>query len=133
MPGSEAYDAAMRNFNFAKNDAYSGAYNNSFNTGLAAQQSDFGMQNQANQGNIQNQAFLRNLPLNELNALRTGSQVTNPQFGSYNPTTIGQTPIANAAAQQGQADVGIYNAQTGAANSFNSGLMSTAAMAAMYF
>lgn len=133
VPGSEAYDAAMRNFNFGKNDAYSSAFNNSFNTGLAAQQADFGMQNQANQGNIQNQSFLRNLPLNELNALRTGSQVTNPQFGAYNPTQVAGTPIMGATQAQGTADQNIYNAQTGAANSFNSGLMSTAAMAAMYF
>ena len=86
--------------------------------------------NQATQQQIQQQAYLRSLPLNELNALRTGSQVTNPTFQGYNPTQIGQTPVFGAAQSQGQANQNLYNQQAGAANSFNSGLMSLAGTAA---
>ena len=39
--------------------------------------------NQASQQAMQTQAYLRSLPLNEINALRTGSQVQGPQFGQY--------------------------------------------------
>ena len=127
VPGGEAYDLAMRDFNFGKNDAYSQAFNNSFNTGLAAQQADFGMQNQANNANLQQQSYLRSLPLNELNALRTGSQVQNPTFQQYNPTQIGQTPIFNAAQAQNAANQNAYNAQVGANNAFTSGLFSLGA------
>lgn len=130
VPGGEAYDNAMRDFNFGKNDAYSSAFNNSFNTGLAAQQADFGMQNQANQANLQQQAYLRQLPLNELNALRTGSQVQNPTFQPYQGSQIGQTPIMQAAQAQATADQNLYNAQVGQNNAFNTGLfgLGTAAM-----
>lgn len=126
VPGGEAYDNAMRNFNFGKNDAYSQAYNNSFNTGLAAQQSDFGMQNQANTANLQQQAYLRSLPLNELNAMRTGAQVQNPTFQPYQGTTVQPAPIFAGAQAQGTANQNMYNTQAGAANSFNSGLMGMA-------
>lgn len=128
-PGGEAYTNAMRDFNFGKNDAYSSAFNNSFNTGLAAQQADFGMQNQANQANLQQQAYLRQLPLNELNALRTGSQVQNPTFQPYSPTQVGQTPIMQGAQAQGAANQGLYNAQVGQNNAFNSGLFQMGAAA----
>jgi hypothetical protein len=47
----------------------------------AAQQSQFG--NQARQQGIQEQSYLRSLPLNEINALRSGAQVSSPQFSSY--------------------------------------------------
>ncbi len=123
VPGSEAYDNAMRDFNFGKNDAYSSAYNNSFNQGLNAQTQDFGMQSQANTQNAQMQAYLRSLPLNELNALRTGSQVTNPQFQQFNAPSVGQTPVMQGAMAQGQANQNLYNQQAGSANAFNSGLM----------
>lgn len=122
VPGGEAYTNAMRDFNFGRNDAYNSAFNNSFNTGLAAQQADFGMQSGANTQNIQQQAYLRSLPLNELNALRTGAQVQSPQFQGYNPSQIGQTPIMQGAMAQGQANQNAYNAQVGANNSFMSGL-----------
>ncbi len=91
--------------------------------------------NQARQTGIQEQAYLRSLPLNELNALRTGSQVNNPQFQPYQGATVGQTPVFGAAQAQGQADANIYNAQAGQANSFNSGLASLGgtAMMAMAF
>lgn len=130
-PGGEAYTNAMRDFNFGKNDAYSSAFNNSFNTGLAAQQADFGMQNQANQANLQQQAYLRQLPLNELNALRTGSQVQNPQFQPYQGSQIGQTPIMQGAMAQGQADQNAYNAQVGQNNAFTSGLFGLGGAALM--
>lgn len=130
-PGGEAYDNAMRDFNFGKNDAYSSAFNNSFNTGLAAQQADFGMQNQANQANLQQQAYLRQLPLNELNALRTGSQVQNPTFQPYQGSQIGQTPVMQGAMAQGQADQNAYNASTAQNNAFTSGLFGLGGAALM--
>lgn len=42
-----------------------------------------GLNNDTRQQAISQEAYLRSLPLNEINALRTGSQVSAPQFGSY--------------------------------------------------
>lgn len=133
VPGSEAYDNAMRDFNFGRNDAYSSAFNNSFNTGLAAQQADFGMQNQANTQNTQLQAYLRSLPLNELNALRTGSQVQNPQFQGYNPSQVAAPPIFGAAQAQAGAQQNAYNAQVGQQNAMTGGLFQLGAAAVPFF
>lgn len=100
-----------------------------FTQGLA----NANLTNQARQQGIQEQAYLRSLPLNELNSLRTGAQVTNPQFQSYQGVNIEQTPVFQGAQAQGQANQNLYNVQQGAANSFNSGLMSMAGTAAGSF
>jgi hypothetical protein len=66
--GSEAYNREMNNFNQALNDAR-------MQTVLAGGQEEnrqFGLESSA-----------RSQPLNELNALRTGSQVTPQSFGNY--------------------------------------------------
>lgn len=194
VPGSEAYDSAMRNFNVGKNDAYGQAQANAVTQGLTNQQAQFGMGlaggqfantaqaqgygqnlsqqqaynaaqaqansqnasaagfnnqvgqqqfnqglananlgNQATQQQIQQQAYLRSLPLNELNALRSGAQVQNPQFQQYQGANVGQAPIFNAAQAQGQWDQGIFNANQSSANATTGAIGSIAGMAAMFF
>jgi len=80
---------------------------------------------------------MRNMPLNELNALLTGQQVQNPQFNSY--ALQGQTQGADynsATANQAQWDQGIWNSQAAAAagnNNSTAGMIGTAAsLIAMY-
>lgn len=133
QPGTPAYDNAMRDFSFGKNDAYSSAYNNSFNQGLNAQQADLGMQNQANQGNIQQQLAVRDIPLNEVNALRTGAQVQNPTFQPYQGANLQAPNYAGAAAQQGAWDQNANANQIGAQNNMMSGLFSIGAATAPYW
>lgn len=101
VQGSEAYDNAMRSFNQAKNDAYQQA-----NTAA------IGTQGQTYQ--LAN--ALRNQNLNELNALRTGSQVTNPTFNSY-----AQQATTQGADMLGATKAG-YDAQLGAVNANNAGV-----------
>lgn len=75
--------------NTAQNTAYTqglaGANLNNANVNTAFQQDQsaatFG--NQARTQAMQEQSYLRQLPLNELNALRTGAQVQSPNFGGY--------------------------------------------------
>jgi hypothetical protein len=110
VPGDEAYDAAMRDFNNAKNDAYTQANTASINTMPQTYQLASSQYNQ---------------PLNYLNALRTGAQVTNPQF---TPPTAGAN-FLGAAQGQGQYGMGLYNAGVGQANAFNSGLFNIGAAA----
>lgn len=64
---------------------------------------------------MQEQSFLRNLPLNELNALLGGGQVQNPQFENYNQAGYVAGPDMMGAAQSQ------YNAALAAANAKNAG------------
>ena len=117
-PGGEAYDNAMRVHNQAKNDAYQQAQ-------LAAL--GYGPQL------LQEETAMRQLPLNELNALRTGSQVGVPQFQGSQAPSVGAPNYQNAAAQQAQYQQGLYNAQAGQSNAMQSGLFSLAASAIPMF
>lgn len=90
-----------------------------FAQGLASSQ----FQNAARQQAIQEQDYLRNQPLNMLNALRTGNQVTMPQFGNVaGGAQIQAAPIYAAANDQYQADLAQFNAQQQAGSGFLGGL-----------
>ena len=96
-PGGEAYTNAMRDFEAARTDAYGQARLGAIQTMPQTYQ-------------LASSAY--NQPLNTLNALRTGAQVQNPQFGAGGvPTNYGQ-----AAQQQGQWQQGLFNADMGAYN-----------------
>lgn len=102
MPGSEAYDNAMRSFNASKSQAY----NNLYLQGDA----------QAEQESLAN----RNQPINEISALLSGSQVATPSFQSTPQTSVAGTDVAgitqNAyldANQQAQQSVAANNAMMG--------------------
>lgn len=117
-PGTEAYDNAMRDFNYGRNDAYSQARQNAIATMPQS---------------YQLATATRNQPLNELNALRTGSQVTNPSFSSSVPqqqTTAGANQLG-AVQATGQYNQGLYNQQVATNNNQNNALMSLAGSAAM--
>jgi hypothetical protein len=81
---------------------------------------------------------LRNMPLNELNALLTGSQVQAPNFSGF--AQQGQTAgpdLLNAAVQQGQWNQGVWNRDAATTTANNNATTTTvgslAAMAAMYY
>ena len=110
VQGSEAYDNAMRSFNQGKNDAYQQA-----NTAA------IGTQGQT----YQLASALRNQDLNELNALRTGSQVTNPTFGSYAQQANVAGPDMLGATQAGyNSDLAGVNANNAGISNFTNGLFS---------
>jgi hypothetical protein len=124
--GSEAYDRAIRNFEQKQNDLMLGATTQGFDVGNRARAAAFG-----------ELAYQRNEPINTLNAVRSGSQVTNPQF--VNPamqaTTAGPD-LLSAAQAQGNAQMNAYNAQMASQNANTSGLYSlggSALMAGAFF
>lgn len=126
--GNFANAAASGNFGMGQQNA---ALNNQvgqqeFQQALA----NVNLNNQGRATGIQEQAYLRSLPLNELNSLRTGAQVTNPQFQPYQGATIGQTPVFGAAQAQGAYDQNLYNQQVGQQNAATSGLFGIGAAAA---
>ena len=118
-PGTEAYDNAMRVMGEARNDAYGQARINAINTSPQT---------------MQMASALRSQPLNELNALRTGSQVTNPTFTNapQQGQTAGADMLGATNAMYG-AQIAGNNAEQASASNFNSGLMSLAGTGAMAF
>ena len=119
--GSEAYTNSMTDQGQQENDLRIQAALQGINTGLGARQ----------QG-IQEQAFLQDRPLNVVNALRTGSQVTMPQFANVpqQSTTTGANYLG-AAQQQGQWDQNMYNQGVGSNNAMMSGLFGLGAAGLM--
>ena len=108
VPGTQAYENAKRAFDQQQNDLLTSAVIQGTQTGLAANQQGF---NQL--------GYIRNEPINTLNAIRSGSQVTNPTFGQ----TAGGADILGATTAGYNAQLGAANAQNAANNSFTSGLM----------
>lgn len=97
--GSQAYDREFGNFGRDRNDAYQGALNNAITGGEQAVSGQFGRDMSGRQQSVseadmtyKNQFAGRNQVLNELSALRTGSQVSTPQFGSTQSGATVQAP-----------------------------------------
>lgn len=136
-PGSEAYTNAMTDFTQAQNDLKTQAALQGINLDMSANAQGYNQALQSGQfGNTAQQQQLsqaltqRQLPLNEVSALMSGSQIQNPSFPGYNGANVQAAPVMAATQAQGQGNMNLYNAQQGAANSFNSGLMSMAGTAA---
>lgn len=102
--GSAAYDAAYGNFNQSKNDAY--------NQLLLAGRG------QATQELLTE----RNQPLNEISALMSGSQVSQPNFVNAQMPQIPTTDNAGIIQQGYQNELGAYNQQMQQRNSLMGGL-----------
>jgi hypothetical protein len=100
--GSEAYQNARRIFDMGQNDRLVAAQTGGIDVGLRANQQGF---NQL--------GYMRNEPINTLNAIRSGSQVTNPTFQS-----VPQQATTSGADILGATQAG-YNAQLGASNAAN--------------
>ncbi|WP_044547584.1 hypothetical protein [Mesorhizobium japonicum] len=65
---------------------------------------------------------IRNQPINEITALLSGSQVSNPQAAAYTPSTIPTTDNAGIIANNYQQKMDAYNAQMSQASSLAGGL-----------
>jgi hypothetical protein len=121
--GSEAYRRAMLTQSQRENDLLLGATTQGFDTGLRARQTGF---NEA--------AYQRNEPLNTLNAVRTGAQVTNPNFVStpQQATTRG-ADMLGAATAQGNYDQASANAAQAGQAGMTQGLVTLGATGIMAF
>jgi hypothetical protein len=132
-PGSEAYDNAIKLLGQQETDQRTQAALQGINLDMSANTQGFNQALQGGQfGNTAQQQALaqaitqRQLPLNEINALMSGSQIQNPTFSPYSGSNITPPPIANATAQQGAFDQNTYNQQMGSYNQNLAGLYSLA-------
>lgn len=127
-PGTKAYDDAQNLITRGYNDARGNA---EINAGNAAEQ-QFGIDTQNRSRYIAELLAQRQTPLNEINALMSGSQVNNPfanGIGYQGGANVQAAPVFSAAQQQGQADLNAYNAQQSGSNSMMGGLFSLGAAA----
>lgn len=109
--GSEAWNREMDQLDRSRNDAL--------------QQSIVGADARAMDERRQGITELlaeRQTPLNEISALRTGSQVSPLQFQGFSGSTVGAAPVMQGAVAQGNAAQNAYNQSVGSSNAMMGGL-----------
>jgi len=123
VPGTQAYENAMRQQSMKENDLLLGATTQGFGVGQQANQQAY------------NQAMTNyNLPLNTLSALRSDSQVQNPSFvNSSQQATTGGADILGASQMGYNASMGNFNAQQASQQNLNQGLMGLGGAGIMAF
>lgn len=126
-PGTPAYNDAMAQIERGRTDARNQAL---ISSGGEAQR-DFTMDTQRRKDAIAEMLAGRQTPLNEINALMSGSQVANPFAvpGAAQNTNIAPPPIFGAAQAQYGASADAYNAQQAQQNSQLNGLFQLGAAA----
>jgi hypothetical protein len=111
--GSEAWRNAQDEFGRQRTYAYDQAQQNAVIQGPQNASALFSLNSSQ-----------RNQPLNEFNALRTGSQVTSPQVPGQTPVNMAGTNVAGNINQGYQNQLGVYNSQVGQQNATMGGLFS---------
>ena len=115
----------MDEFSRQRGGDYQQAMNSAIAGGGAEQSRLFSLGQSARQQAIQEEEYRRHIPLNELNALMHGNQVTLPQFQQYQGGGNIEPPNYFAAAQgQFGAQRDLYNQQAATAASNTQGLYS---------
>ena len=136
----QAYQQALQRAQFGNTAAQQDFQNQiaagGFNNQAAAQQFQqaqalAAFQNQARAQALQEALVQRQLPLNELSALRSGSQVQLPQFNPYTGPTVQAPPVMQAGLAAAQQQQNAYNQQVAQNNALTSGLFNLGGMAAM--
>lgn len=115
MPGSTAYDEAMKRVNEGENDAI----NQLMLTGR--------------QQAVNELLTERNQPINEIIGLASGSQVQTPQFGGTPQTGLAGTDVAGITQQNFANQMGQYNQNLSQWNSTVGGLFGLGSSALMAF
>jgi len=85
-----------------------------------------GVQNAAEQAELQRRLALRGQPLNEITGLMSGSQIMMPQFAGYQPSPAAPPPIMQGALAQNQNAISNYGIQSANVNAQNAGLYNLA-------
>ena len=118
-PGTEAYDREMTRFDRQRTDALQQAQ-------LAGGQEasrDFGLDSERRRQAISEMLSQRQVPLNEITALMSGSQVQNPfSTPGYTGSQVAPAPVYGATQASGQYGTDVYNADVGSQNAMMQGL-----------
>jgi hypothetical protein len=121
--GSQAYNDAVDAFGRTKNDAYTSAMNQAVSSGGQEQSRLFGLQGDARSRAIQEAAYSRAVPLNDIASLMgTAPGVTMPQFSPMSQTSIAPTDVTGAVGLQAQGQQANYAQAMGQQNALMGGL-----------
>ena len=129
-PGSEAYDREMTLLNEKNTDARQQAEIaatdqavKEYSAGLAGSGQEYTYGQDSNRQQITQDLLERQTPLNELNALRTGTQVQSPEFASVpqQQTTLG-ADILGATTAEGNWNLAGWNADQAQNNALLGGI-----------
>ena len=139
-PGTEAYDNAIRSLGQQETDQRTQAVLQGINLDTAANAQGYNQALQSGQfGNTAQQQALaqaiqgRQMPLNEITALMSGSQIQNPQFGAYQGANVAPAPTFAATQAQGAFDANAYNQRVATQNANTAGLYSLGGQAVRAF
>ncbi len=117
--GSQAYNNAMTLNNQSNNDQWNQLYLTGHGTAINQMQQDY-------QNKLQSGLLTRQEPLNEISALMSGSQVTNPTFGQTPSSTINPANFEQDTQNAFQDQMANYNAKLQQNNSMMGGLFGAA-------
>lgn len=134
-PGNVAATTEEGNLQRSQNAAEQQAAGNAVSEGMALGAQQFGQQTSANEAGLQEQQFLRDLPLNEAMALMSGSQVQQPSFGATPQTAVAPTDVVGAQSLASGIQAGNTQGQIATNSSNNAaaaGAVATIAMAAIF-
>ena len=139
-PGTEAYDNAIRSLGEQETDQRTQAVLQGINLDTAANAQGYNQALQSGQfGNTAQQQALaqaiqgRQMPLNEITALMSGSQIQNPQFQAYQGANVAPAPTFAATQAQGAFDANAYNQRVATQNANTAGLYSLGGQAVRAF
>lgn len=125
--GSDAYGAAMDDFNRAKTDARLAVEGQAGNEMARL----YGLESSARDRAVNEMVQQRQIPLNELAAMLSGSQVQGPSFVGTPQSQIAPADIMGATYGSANMDQNAYNQQMAAAAGNRQGLYSLLGSAAM--
>ena len=89
-------------------------------------------ENAARQQSLQNEISERQMPLNEINALRSGTQIVNPQFTPYTGANAAAAPIAQTMQNAYAGQMNAYNQDVASANADQKALFDLGSAALPY-
>ena len=126
VPGTPGYNQAMQNFMDTNNRSYAAARDSAIQQGVSAGQGIFSgnlsnaqLNNNASGQTLAQLLQQRNQPLNELNAVKTGTQVQLPNAPAIAQVQTPATNVAGITNQAYQNQLGVYNANVGSTNATN--------------
>jgi hypothetical protein len=90
-------------------------------------------ENAARQQSLLNDIAERQMPLNEINALRSGTQIVNPQFTPYTGANAAAAPIAQTMQNAYAGQMNAYNQDVASQNAQTKGLFDLGSAAISYF
>lgn len=122
--GNEGYDKAQSQFGDTRQKAYADARDSAIGQGATL---GLAQRQQA----VAEALAARNQPINELSALMSGSQVSQPQFSPSNAQPIAGSPVFDATQAQQNAALQQFGIQSGMYNSTLGGLLGLGGAGAM--